>query len=66
MDLYSKIKVGERYQFDLTVSTPRFDHHEMVAGVVLEKTTIGETRFLILDQQRAINMDYVTRVIGRF
>lgn len=65
--MYNDIRVGNRYTFDLTVPNPKGrDHKELVSGWVLEKVQVRETKFLLLDQQRAINMDYVTRVLGEF
>lgn len=66
MTLYDSIRIGTKYVFDLTVPTANGEHREMVEGRVLEKTTVGTTQFLILDRERAINMDYVTRALGRF
>lgn len=65
--MYNDIRVGNHYTFDLTVPNPKGrDHKELVSGWVLEKVQVRETKFLVLDQQRAINMDYVTRALGEF
>lgn len=65
--MYNDIRVGSRYTFDLTVPGAKGqEYRELVSGWVLEKVQIKETKFLVLDQQRAINMDYVTRALGEF
>ena len=66
MTLYDSIRIGIKYAFDLTVPGANGEHREMVEGRVLEKTTVGTTQFLVLDRNRAINMEYVTRVVGQF
>lgn len=71
LSLYNFPTLGKRYGFDLTVTDPhtkKIIFKEMVYGTVLERVKLNggsnDRLFFILDEQRAINLCHVTRIVG--
>jgi len=57
---------GRHYDFDCEYLTPSGRRAEIVGGVVLELLRSGTDTFVILNDNRAVNVRAITRVIGPY